>query len=202
MIAAELAGAGVVGLLGVGLLVAFAGFIQRRTITSADGTVLPPNVQALADATGYDVAVYALARVSASEAGGQKKIAKAAVMWVVMNEAARGGKTALQVILGSAQAFGPQGTGGRGFVSTSKDPQTIDLVTAQGVADGSIDDPTGGALNFDSPRSYEDKIVDGQVVKTREQRIEEFAEHRSGERKELVTLEGVPESTFRFWRPA
>jgi hypothetical protein len=202
MIAAELAGAGVVGLIGVGLLIAVAGFVQRRTLTSSDGTVLPADVQALADAADVSVAVYALARVGASEAGGQKKIAKAGVMWVCMNEAAHAGKTVIQVILGSASAFGPQGTGGRNFVSTSKDPGTLDLMTAQGVADGSIDDPTGGALNFDSPRSYTDKIVNGQVVKTREQRIQEFEDGRSSEGKELVTLEGVPESTFRFWRPA
>jgi len=202
MISAELAGAGVVGLIGVGLLVAVAGFIQRRTLTSTDGTVLPANVQSLADAADVPVAVYALARVAASEAGGQKKVAKAGVMWVCMNQAAHLGKNVVQVILGSAQAFGPQGTGGRGFVATSKDPQTIDLITAQGVVDGSIDDPTGGALNFDSPRSYTDKIVDGEVVKTREERIQEFEDNRASEGKELVTLEGVPESTFRFWRPA
>lgn len=188
---ADHVGMGAVAAIGAGLLLALGTFIKRRTITSTDGTVLPPDVQALADSAGCDPAVYALARVGASEAGGQRQLAKAAVMWVVMNEAQRRGTNVVAVILGSAQAFGPQGTGGRGFVSSSHDPQTIDLTTAQSVVDGSIDDPTGGALNFDSPRAYADPS-----------RADTFAANREKEGKELVVLEGVPESTFRFWRPA
>lgn len=191
MISAELAGMGVAGLIAAGLLVAVGTFVSRRTATDTDGTVIPADVQGLADKAGVSVAVYALARVGASEAGGQRAIAKAGVMWVVMNEAARKKTDVVSVILGSAGAFGPQGKGGRGFVSSSHDPQTIDLVTAAGVADGSIDDPTGGALNFDSPGAYADQT-----------RADTFASNREGEGKELVLLEGVPESTFRFWRPA
>lgn len=191
MITANGIGMAVGGAIGVGLLAAVGTFISRRTITTVDGSVVPADIQGLADAAGYDVAVYALARVGASEAGGQKKIAKAGVMWVVMNEATRRGSDVLRVILGSASSFGAQGTGGRGFVSSSHDPQTIDLVTAAGVVDGSIDDPTGGAVNFDSPRAYSDPS-----------RADTFAANRQSEGKELVTLEGVPESTFRFWRPA
>src|SRR5438105_4732612 len=128
---AEHAGMGAAAAIGAGLLLAIGTFIKRRTATDVDGTVLPPDVAALADASGYSPAVYALARVGASEAGGQKKIAKAAVMWVCMNEANRRGADVVKVILGSAQAFGPQGQGGRSFVSTSHDPQSIDFVTAQ-----------------------------------------------------------------------
>lgn len=194
MINATNIGMGIAGAIGVGLLAAVGTFISRRTATTVDGSVVPADVQGLADAAGYDVATYALARVGASEAGGQKKIAKAAVMWVVMNEANRRGVNVLDVILGDASSFGPQGVGGRHFVSSSHDPQTIDLVTAQGVGDGSIDDPTGGALNFDSPRAYPD-YPDTTKADT-------FASNRQGEGKELVTLEGVPATTFRFWRPA
>ena len=188
-----MAGAGMVagGLIGIGLLSALATFISRRTVTTVDGSVVPADIQGLADAAGYDVAVYALARVGASEAGGQKKIAKAGVMWVVMNEATRRGTDVLSVILGDASSFGAQGTGGRHFVSSSHDPQTIDLVTASGVVDGSIDDPTGGAVNFDSPGAYKDPA-----------KADAFASGRESEGKELVLLEGVPETTFRFWRPA
>jgi hypothetical protein len=190
-VTAEHAGMGAAAAIAGGLVLALATFVKRRTVTDVDGSVLPPDVQQLADQAGYDPAVYALARVGACEAGGQRQIAKAGVMWVVMNEAARRRSNVVAVILGSAQAFGPQGQGGRGFVSSSHDPQTIDLTTAQGVVDGSIDDPTGGALNFDSPRSYADPS-----------RADTFAANREAEGKELVTLDGVPESTFRFWRPA
>ena len=194
MITSNGAGMVITGAIGVGLLAGLATFISRRTATAVDGSVVPADIQGLADAAGYPVAVYALARVGASEAGGQKKIAKAGVMWVVMNEANRRGIDVLSVILGDASSFGPQGTGGRHFVSSSHDPQTIDLATAAGVADGSIDDPTGGALNFDSPGAYPD-YPDSSKADT-------FAANRESEGKELVLLDGVAEKTFRFWRPA
>lgn len=194
LITATGAGMAAGGIIGLGLFAALATFISRRTATTIDGDVVPADVQGLADSAGYDVATYALARVGASEAGGQKKIAKAGVMWVVMNEANRRGTDVLTVILGDATSFGAQGTGGRHFVSTSHDPQTIDFVTAQGVKDGSIDDPTGGALNFDTPRAYPDYPDTTKA--------DAFAAGRQSEGKELVTLEGVPESTFRFWRKA
>lgn len=176
--------------IGAGLFAALGTFVSRRTATTVDGSVVPADIQGLADAAGYDVPVYALARVGASEAGGQKKVAKAGVMWVVMNEASRRGTDVLSVILGDASSFGAQGTGGRHFVSSSHDPQTIDLATAQGVVDGSIDDPTGGAVNFDSPGAYSDPS-----------KADTFAANRESEGKELVLLDGVPEKTFRFWRP-
>ncbi len=197
---AEGAGMGAAGVIGIGLLFALGTFMRRRTATSVDGTVVPEDVQALADDAGYPVAVYALARVGASEAGGQKKVAKAAVMWVVMNEATRQRSNVVAVVLGSSGAFGPQGTGGRNFVSSSHDPQSIDFVTAAGVVDGTIDDPTGGAVNFDSPGAYRDKVDDdGNVVQTAAERAEAFAANREKEGKTLVVLEGVPERTFRFW---
>ena len=189
--------------IGAGLLAAIVQWIKRHTILSTDGDVVPADVQALADRDGVDPDVYALARVAASEAGGQKRIAKAAVCWVVMNEAARRGASPLLVVLGSGTAFGGQGTGGRGFVSSSHDPQTVDLEVAGGVWNRSIADPTDGALNFDSPHAYRDKIGDdGEVVQTATERVDAFAANRANEGKELVTLEGVPESTFRFWRRA
>jgi Cell Wall Hydrolase len=187
----EAAGAIVATGIGAGLLAAFAGFVSRRTALDVDGDVVPQDVEGLANRAGKTVAVYALARVGSSEAGGQPRIAKAAVMWVVMNEANRRGVSVLAVILGSAGGFGAQGSGGRNFVSSAKDPQVIDFGVAEGVADGSIEDPTGGALNFDSPRGYADPA-----------RADTFAENRQAEGKELVTLEGVKETTFRFWRPA
>lgn len=196
----EQIGTGVAALIGGGLVLALGTFIHRRTITGVDGTVVPEDVQALADAAGYPIAVYALARVGASEAGGQKKIAKAGVMWVVMNEASRRGSNVVDVILGSASGFGAQGTGGRGFVSSSHDPQSIDFLTAQGVVDGSIDDPTGGAVNFDSPGAYKDKVdAGGNVVESAQDRADAFAANRESEGKTLVVLEGVAEKTFRFW---
>ena len=190
----EAAGAVVGSAIGLGLLVAMAQWVRRN---------VPGNAQALADREGVDVDTYALARVCASEAGGQPRIAKAGVAWVVVNEANRRGKGLLEVVLGSAADFGSQGEGGRGFVTSAKAPQTIDLEIAEGVRTGEIADPTDGALNFDSPRSYKDKVdAEGNVVQTKEERIAAFQAGRESEGKELLTLEGVSERTFRFWRRA
>lgn len=196
-------GLGAVGFIGIGLLAAVVNVFRNRTTISGSGDVVPADVQGLADAAGYDVGTYALARVSASEAGGQKRIAKQGVLSVVVNESARSGRSLLDVVLGSGSTFGAQGTGGRGFVSSAHDPGSIDFDVAGGIADGSTADPTGGALHFDSPGAYKDKLdADGNVVATAQQRIDAFAAARSAEGMELVLLDGVPESTFRFWRPA
>lgn len=196
MTGGEAGGAVVCSGLGLGLAFVMLQALRRRLPIAA-------SVQALADKEGVDVDVYALARVCASEAGGQKRIAKAAVAWVVVNEAVRVGSTPLQVVLGAAVDFGHQGEGGRGFVASTRIPQTVDFEVAGGVWNRSIADPTDGALNFDSPHAYKDKLdSDGLVVLTAMERADAFAANREGEGKSLLTLEGVPESTFRFWRRA
>lgn len=203
MTAGEATGAFFGAGIGAGLLVTIVQWFKRHTSLSTDGDVVPADVQALADRDGVSADVYALARVAASEAGGQKRVAKAGVCWVVMNEAARRGASPLVVVLGAASSFGHQGDGGRGFVASVRDPQTVDLEVAGGVYNRSIADPTDGAVNFDSPHAYRDQVGDdGEVVLTAAERVEAFAANRAKEGKELVTLEGVPEATFRFWRRA
>jgi hypothetical protein len=200
---AELAanlGAGVAMLIGAGLCAAVAGVIMRRTAKTVDGEVVPADIEALAAAAGVSPDVYACARVAASEAGGQKRTAKLGVVFVVVNEAIRRGVSPFEVVLGSAQAFGPQGTGGRSFVSSARDPQPIDFEAADDVVGGAVDDLTFGAVNFDSPGAYKDKYDnDGNLVQTAAERAATFAANRQREGKRLVLLDGVPEKTFRFW---
>ncbi len=177
-------------------------FMNRTAKNTAD-EVVPADVQGLAADVGVSPDVLALARVSASEAGGQKRSAKIGVLSVVLNEAARSGRGPLEVVLGSGSTFGPQGTGGRGFVASSHDQQPIDLDIAAGVFSGDIADNTGGALHFDSPRSYKDKLDDaGNVVETAQQRADAFAAARQAEGFSLFVLDDVPAATFRFWRGA
>lgn len=197
------AGVASLGLLGIGVLYAVVSMVMLHTVKTTDDEVVPADVQALAESAGVDADVYALARVGASEAGGCKRSAKVAVMCVVVNHAVAVSSTPLLVILGSAETFGPQGTGGRSYVASSKDPQPIDLEIAGGVMDGTLTDNTGGALNFDSPRSYTDKFdADGNLIATAQQRADAFAAAREGEGKTLFVLDDVSESTFRFWRRA
>jgi hypothetical protein len=187
-------------MIATGLLFGIVAAVRLHTVKTTDGEVVPADVQGLADGVGVSPDVYALARVGASEAGGQKRIAKTAVMWVVVNEATRETSSPLLVVLGTAQTFGPQGTGGRHFVASSHDPQPIDLEIADDVMAGNVADPTSGAVNFDSPRAYADELdADGNVVQTAQERADAFAAARQSEGKTLVVLDGVPETTFRFW---
>ncbi len=196
-------GLAAIAMLGIGVVAAVVNMVLLHTAKDTDGNMVPADVQGAADAAGVSPDVYALARVGASEAGGQKQIAKQAVMWVVINQANATSSTPLAVVLGTAQTFGKQGAGGRGFVSSSHDPQAVDLQIADDVFSGNVEDPTGGARNFDSPGAYKDKVdADGNVVQTAQERADAFAAARQSEGKTEVLLDGVSESTFRFWRPA
>jgi hypothetical protein len=150
--------------------------------------------------------VYALARVIRSEVGGAAWIAQVGVAWTVRNHAGDVGRSVLAVVTrasfkSGADAvgdgfFGRQGgTGGYRYVASSQDPTDDDVATAAGVLSGDTDDPTGGAVNFDSPASY------GGQAGTDASGADAFAAARAAEGKELVPLPGVSTSTIRFWRP-
>jgi len=188
----DVLGVAVLAFIGAGGTYASVRALQASTtIDESTGDVMPSDPQQNADDSGADSLDHeALARVSASEAGGQKLIAKAGVCWVVLNVANRTNRSVADVVLGSATSFGKQGTGGRSFVSSAKDPAPVDLDIASGVLGGTVLDPTGGAVNFDSPGAYDDPS-----------RADLFAANRAKEGKALVLLDGVSERTFRFWRP-
>lgn len=184
-----------------GVIAAVVDRVRNSTVKNTDDEVVPADVQGQASSLGLTPDVLALARVGASEAGGQKRSAKIAVMWVVVNAANLRELGPIEVVLGSADTFGPQGSGGRGFVASSKDQQQVDVDIATGVMAGDIDDNTGGALHFDSPRSYKDKLdATGNVVQTAQQRADAFAAARQSEGFSLFVLDDVAATTFRFWR--
>jgi hypothetical protein len=169
---------------------------QEDDVSSEDATT-PDSPAALARDKGVSLDVYALARVIASEAGGQTWAAQVAVAWAVINYAKVRGKSVAAVVLGSASSFGPQGSGGRGYVSSSKAPTSAQLGLAMAIDRGEIADPTGGATNFDSPREQRREHDAGLVKKT----PEEVAADR--ERSGLVAYDvDVDGADFRFWGPA
>jgi len=159
---------------------------------SADGITYAEPTQ-LAAGAGVDLDTYALARMIASEAGGQKTIAQQAVGAVALSYAGDRGESISQVLLRSTHAgdgyFGKQSQGR--YAATSHDPSASHLVMAAELQSGAIADPTGGARQWDSPRSYTDPSSAAKVAAT-----------RVAAGNTLVTLAGVPESTFRFWKPA
>lgn len=163
-----------------------------------DGTVTvdgetPADPAALAAGKGVSLDVYALARMIASEAGGQKQIAQQAVAAVAVSHAADEGKSISAVLLHATHAgngfFGKQAQGR--YAATSRDPSSAQLGLAAQVIAGELPDPTGGARQWDSPRAYDDPS-DADATERK----------RLAAGNELVILPGVPASTFRFWRPA
>jgi len=177
--------------------------------TVVDGLLVPADPIGLARGRGVDVTGYALGRVVASEAGGLPFIGQVGVAWVVRNHAAKKGRTILKVITratlnkgrddGAGDGFfGRQGhpDGGYRYVASSKDPNDDQLEIGRAVAAGEIDDPTEGALNFDSPQSY------GAQAGTEEGGADEFAANRESEGKEAFALPGISMNKLRFWRPA
>jgi hypothetical protein len=165
--------------------------------------------EALARGLGVAPEVEALARVMASEAGELPWIAQLGVAWTVVNHARAVGRSVLAVVVRAALNhgkddgtgdgyFGRQGNprGGYRYVASSRDATQDQRDTAKAVLAGDVADPTSGAVNFDSPRSY------GAQAGTDASGADTFAENRLAEGKEQVPLPGVSSNAIRFWRPA
>jgi hypothetical protein len=178
-----------------------------RACTELGGELVPADPAALAKGMGVEPAVLALARVIESEAGGLPWIAQIGVAWTVVNHARAVGRSVLAVIvrsrLGKADGtgdgfFGRQGNarGGYRYVASSKNSTADSRATAEAVIGGDIDDPTGGAVNFDSPQSY------GVQEGTEASGADEFADNRASEGKRKLVLPGTNENRIRFWVPA
>lgn len=134
--------------------------------------------------------VHSLARMIESEAGGTPEIAMRGVAHAAMNHAA--GRSITDVLThgtgGANGHYGPQEEGR--YASTAKEPSPASIKIAQEVLSGKSTDPTGGAVQWDSPQAYADP-----------ERAHVVAASRASEGKHIVTLPGVPASTFRFYAP-
>lgn len=142
--------------------------------------------------------VTALARVIASEAGGEPRIVQIAVGWAVRNEAGRRGVSVSRLVTGSSGEYGSQNDGGHTYVSSARLPTPEQQDLAAAILAGAIDDPTGGATNFDSPRAQRAALARG--LSGYKRTPEEVATARRRNGMELVLLEAIPEERFRLWR--
>jgi len=162
----------------------------------------------LASLAGVSDSTYALASAMVSEAG-DDAVAQTAVGWALRNHADERGESVFRVLVRAGRNnkdtrqfephesngyFGPQNVGPR-WATTRKAPTLTALELASAILTGSIDDPTGGATQFDAPTAQDGLIgkIEG-YVKTAQQ----IAEERS-KGSELVMLPGIP--NIRFWVP-
>jgi hypothetical protein len=187
----------------VAVLSLFTKAVAEPTQLLADGTVskdgaTPANPRGLAKAAGLALGPYALARLGTSEAGNLPPEAQLAVMWTAKNRAAALGISVHGLLLHASAAgkgyFGKQSQPGR-YASTSQDSTAVSRALAPAVAAGSVADPTGGAEQWDSPRSFSD------WTGTSSDKANAVAAARIAAGNVKVILPGIPESQIRFWRP-
>lgn len=197
-------GATVVDKLGDGLWDIFNSITKGRRVTNAPYSkttgVVPGHPDDLAATAGVDVEVYSLARVIASEEGLSSVATQAAVGWSVRNHASNASKSITALL--TAAKYGPHagyygtqrnievGTSGYNgsdrYASTANDPYAGHVQVAAGVLDGSIEDFTGGADQFDRPAGEKDPAA--------------VAANRAASGSEEVDLSDYVDEGLRFWR--
>jgi hypothetical protein len=179
---------------------ASAGEIDLRHICNSQGFV-DADPDALARAAGVSLNVYALASMMASEAGGENEISQIAVAHTAVNHARERGESVAKLLLrmgqnttvGDSKSFVPGpghkhfGKAAHRYATKARPPDEQQLVNAAEVLSGTVEDPTNGAVKFDTPdASLED--------------VEAVASNRRAAGLEEVTVDGV--DAFRFWRAA
>jgi hypothetical protein len=173
-----------------------------KGVVIVDGAAADP--RALAAGMGVEANRYALARMINSEFS-RYRDARIGCAWCARNEAAARGVSVLALLtrqrvkVDGVRAPGP-GDGYFGaqwgrYASTAQDTTADALDIADGVISGELEDPTGGARQFDSPGAF------GEQPGTEADDADKVAQSRIAAGNELVTLPGVPLSYARFWRP-
>lgn len=153
--------------------------------------------QAASQALGRDVQPHTimLAAMIASEAGGMHDLAKVGVAHAALNMVKRSGRS-LHAHLTPDDRVGSQF--GR-YASTRIMPSASEIEIAEGVLNSRYRDPTGGAIQFDSPKAQQQGYNEGWAGYGSPDRL---TKKRMDAGLEPIALRGIPESQIRFWRPA
>jgi hypothetical protein len=138
----------------------------------------------LASDAGTDLDTYSLARMIASENGRDSNLIQTAVAWAAANYAEGEGMSISDVLILGGH-YGDQVR--NHYASTRLDPYEGHVAIAEGVLDGTIPDPTGGATNFDAPRG----LSDPDAVALKRARVGLVQ----------ASIPGIDPTYMRFWRP-
>jgi len=176
---------------------------QAAAASAKKGTLVGDIVQEspgeLALSAGVPLEVYSLARMIASEHGSDGPEIKTAVGFAAWNEARRRGTTITKLMTASKKSPGHFGAQHMGrYASTARDPRAIDLAIAGKILGGALSDPTGGANQFDAPKTQ-------RILHKRDPSKfptpEKVAANRIAGGQEMVSIPGVDADYLRFWRP-
>lgn len=163
---------------------------------SASGVVEVTPVD-IAAADGVDVEVETLARCGQSEESSEA--GRIAVMWAAKNHCDKLGQTITGTLTHSKDAshgsYAKQNQGAR-YCDTFDSPSAHTLDLASQILAGLIDDPTGGATQWDAPKAQNALLAAGTPGYTMD--ADAVAAQRESEGRELVMLDNVPNT--RFWR--
>lgn len=139
---------------------------------------------------------WTLATLIASEVGSAPNVAKVAVAHAAMNAARAIGKNVFRLIAPDGHYGGQQGR----YASSARPPTKEDVAIAEAVYTGKIKDPTGGAVQWDSPRAQT------ALLERREPGYKsspkQVAASRMKAGKVAVYLPGVDPEYLRLWRPS
>jgi hypothetical protein len=180
---------------------------SQPTMLNGDGVVTTDGVtpappESLAAGLGVEPNRYAMARAIVSEVGGLPVVAQIGVGWAIRNEAAHRGWSVLHLITrcavkqddGSFAAIdgcdGFFGNQHHRYCSSAQDADQNALDIADQVMSSSVDDPTGGARQWDSPNAF---AALGES---------DDAPQREAAGLRAIALPGVSAGSLRFWVPA
>jgi len=170
-------------------------------VVTTDGETPVPPV-ALADALGIEPNRYAMARVIMSEVGTLPTAAWYGVGWALRNEAAHRGWSILHLVTRCAVkqpdgsflaidgADGFFGSQHHRYCSSAQDATDDAVSVADDVISGNVDDPTGGARQWDSPNAFAALGESDDTAK------------REAAGLRAVALPGISINSLRFWVPA
>jgi hypothetical protein len=179
-----------------------------RHVVGARGWV-EADARSLASIAGTSDSVYALASMMVSEAGAKNEAAQIAVGWAIRNQAEKRGDSVFRLLTRAGRNdpatrefvpheshgfYGPQNVGPR-WASTRKPPTARTLELASKVLTGELDDPTGGAVQFDAPEAQDSLL--GKVTGYVKSAATVARERSQG--SDMVMIPGV--DSIRFWVP-
>lgn len=143
---------------------------------------------------------FLLGTLLASEAGSQPDVAKIAIAFAALTQAARLG-VSLRTLLAPKALGGKLGGQLGGYASTARPPTKHDIEIGEGVLSGRYTNPAPGAIQWDSPRAQD--ILLRKKVPGYGDSADAIAHRRQVvEGKEAVYLAEVSKNELRLWRPA